>query len=107
MSSHADAPAQSLAAASPKPPLKRAPTLYVISYFKIIKGLLVLAFGVVLYLQALRDLPAEWEKLLKQPFVQHVFERLRIHPENRFFLHIAEQIDSVTEHQVRDSGASA
>jgi uncharacterized membrane protein (DUF2068 family) len=101
MSSQADVPAQSSPAAAPEPPLKRAPTLYVIIFFKLVKGLLFIAFGIVLYFQASHDLPAEWEHLLKQPFVEHVFERLRIHPENRLFLHIAEQIDTVTEHQVR------
>jgi uncharacterized membrane protein (DUF2068 family) len=101
MSSPANAPTQGLAAATPEPPLKVAPTLYVIIFFKLIKGFLFLAFGVVLYFQASNDLPKEWDSLLKQPFVEHVFERLKIHPESKFFLHIAEQIDTVTEHQVR------
>jgi uncharacterized membrane protein (DUF2068 family) len=101
MSSQANAPAEGLSAAMPEPSLKRAPTLYIIIFFKLIKGLLFIAFGIVLYLQASRDLPAEWEHLLKQPFVEDVFARLRIHPENKFFLHIAQQIDNVTEHQVR------
>jgi uncharacterized membrane protein (DUF2068 family) len=79
---------------------KRAPTLYAIIFFKLIKGVLFFAFGVVLYFQASHDLPAEWDDLLKQPFVEHVFERLRIHPENKFFQHIAEQIDNVTEAQI-------
>jgi uncharacterized membrane protein (DUF2068 family) len=66
----------------------------------LIKGVLFFAFGMALYFQATHDLPAEWDDLLKQPFVEHVFERLRIHPENKFFQHIAEQIANVTETQV-------
>jgi uncharacterized membrane protein (DUF2068 family) len=89
-----------MAAVAPVAPLKRAPTLYAIIFFKLVKGFLFCAFGIVLYFQASHDLPAEWEDLLRKPFVEHVFERLRIHPENKFFLHIAEQIDNVTERQV-------
>jgi len=92
---------QGLSAVAPAAPRKRAPTLYAIIFFKIVKGLLFCIFGIVLYFQATHDLPAEWEDLLRKPFVEHVFERLRIHPENKFFLHIAEQIAHVTESQVR------
>jgi len=101
MSAEANVPAQELAAPTPKPALKRAPTLYAIIIFKLIKGVLFLAFGIVLYFQASNDLPKEWADLLKQPIVEHVFNLLKIHPENRFFHHIAEQIDNVTENQVR------
>jgi uncharacterized membrane protein (DUF2068 family) len=101
MSTQANATAQGLSAVVVEAPLKRAPTLYAIIFFKLIKGVLFLAFGVALYFRATHDLPAEWDDLLKKPFVEHVFERLRIHPENRFFLHIAEQIANVTETQVR------
>jgi uncharacterized membrane protein (DUF2068 family) len=87
--------------ATQEPVRKRAPTLYAIIFFKIVKGLLFIAFGLILYFQASHDLPAEWEDLLKQPFVEQVFAKLRIHPENKVFQHIAEQIDNVTERQVR------
>src|SRR5580692_6468077 len=73
MSTQANATAQALSAAAVEAPLKRAPTLYAIIFFK----------------------------LLKRPLVENVFARLRIHPENKFFLHIAEQIANVTETQVR------
>jgi len=102
MSSHVNATAQGIPAAADAAPLKRAPTLYAIIFFKLIKGVLFFAFGLVLYFQATHDLPGEWEDLLKQPTVEHVFERLRIHPENKFFQHIGEQIENVTESQVRD-----
>jgi uncharacterized membrane protein (DUF2068 family) len=100
MSIQAKLRVQELSAVAPVTPLKRVPTLYAIIFFKLIKGVLFSAFGVVLYFQASNDLPREWDDLLKQPVVAHIFERLRIHPENKFFLHIAEQIDNVTEAQV-------
>jgi uncharacterized membrane protein (DUF2068 family) len=100
MSIQAKASVQGLSAAALEPPLKRAPTLYAIIFFKLFKGILFVAFGAVLYFQASHDLPGEWDDLLKQPFVAHVFDRLRIHPENKFFQHIAEQIDNVTDRQV-------
>jgi uncharacterized membrane protein (DUF2068 family) len=85
--------------AGQEPPLKkRAPTLYAIIIFKLVKGALFCAFGIAMYFHASHDLPQEWDDLLKKPFVEHV---LRIHPENRFVQRIAEQIDNVTERQVR------
>jgi uncharacterized membrane protein (DUF2068 family) len=101
MSTQANATAQGLSAVAVEAPLKRAPTLYFIIFFKLIKGVLFCAFGIALYFQATHDLPAEWDNLLQRPFVGHVFERLRIHPENKFFQHIAEQIANVTQTQVR------
>jgi uncharacterized membrane protein (DUF2068 family) len=101
MSTQANVTAPGLSAVVVKPRLKRAPTLYAIIFFKLIKGVLFCAFGIAMYFQASHDLPAEWDDLLNQPFVEHVFERLYIHPENKFFHHIAEQIANVTETQVR------
>jgi uncharacterized membrane protein (DUF2068 family) len=101
MSILAKARVQALSAVAPVAPLKGAPTLFVIIYFKLIKGILFFAFGVVFYFQATHDLPAEWGGLIKQPFVVHVFERLSIHPENKFFQDIAAQIANVTKHEVR------
>jgi len=101
MSLQTKATMPAISAAAEEAPLKRAPTLYAIIFFKLIKGVLFLAFGVALYCQATHNLPEEWGNLLKQPLVEHVFERLRIHPENKFFQHIAEQIDNVTANQVR------
>ena len=100
MSTQANATAPGLSAVAVEARLKRAPTLYAIIFFKLIKGVLFFAFGIAMYFQATHDLPAEWDGLLKQPLVAHVFERLRIHPENKFFQHIAEQIANVTETQV-------
>src|SRR5580704_16458337 len=106
MSTQANVTAPGLSAVVVKPRLKRAPTLYAIIFFKLIKGVLFCAFGIAMYFQASHDLPAEWDDLLNQPFVEHVFERLYIHPENKFFHHIAEQIANVTETQVRVWGVA-
>ena len=101
MSGQINATDQGAPTAVAKPPLKRAPTLYAIIVFKIVKGILFLAFGVALYFQATHDLPTEWGDFLNRPLVEHVFERLRIHPENRFFLHIAR----ADRQRDRESGA--
>jgi uncharacterized membrane protein (DUF2068 family) len=100
MSSEAKATVPAVSTVAEEAPLKRAPTLYFIISFKIIKGLLFFAFGAALYFQATHNLPKEWEDLLKQPFVVKLFERLRIHPENKLFQHIAEQISNVTVSEV-------
>jgi uncharacterized membrane protein (DUF2068 family) len=100
MSMQVKATVPGMSVVTAEPPLKRAPMLYAIIFFKLIKGILFFAFGVALYCQATHNLPKEWEDLLNQPFVAHVFERLRIHPENKFFQRIAEQIDNVTVSQV-------
>jgi uncharacterized membrane protein (DUF2068 family) len=100
MSMQAKATEPAFPAAAKEAPLKRAPTLYAIILFKIMKGILFFGFGIALYCQANHNLPKEWEDFLNQPFVGHVFERLRIHPENKFFQHIAQQIENVTVSQV-------
>ena len=66
MSSHQDPSVEKLTPAETKVPLKRAPTLYAIVFFKLIKGVLFLILGTVLYFQADRDLPQEYADLLKK-----------------------------------------
>jgi uncharacterized membrane protein (DUF2068 family) len=100
MSTQANATAQGLSTVVEEAPLKHAPTLYAIIYFKLGKGILFCAFGIVLYFQASNNFPKEWADLLKRPFVEHVFERLRIHPENKIFQRIAGQIATVTQSEV-------
>jgi uncharacterized membrane protein (DUF2068 family) len=101
MSMEAKATVPTIMHAVKEAPPKRALALYVIIFFKLIKGILFVGFGLVLYFQATKDLPTEWDDFLKQPMVEHIFERLRIHPENKFFQHIAEQIADVTSTQIR------
>jgi uncharacterized membrane protein (DUF2068 family) len=78
-------------------PLKRAPTLYAIIFFKVVKGLLFVFLGIVLYFQAEKDLPQEYKDLLEKP----IFQKLRIHPENKLVQHIAEQIAGLTDKTVK------
>ena len=97
MSTHTNTAMKRWSVGTQQVPLKRAPTLYAIIIFKLVKGIVFLAFGIALYFQATHNLSQEWADLLKTPFAEH----LRIHPEARFFHHIAQQIDNVTVNQVR------
>ncbi len=87
-----------LTAAEPVVLLKRrAPTLYAIIIFKIIKGILFIFLGLVLYFQAARNLPQEYADLIKKP----IFEELRIHPENKLVQHIADQLADLTQTKIK------
>ena len=97
MASHADSSPELLPVEDKVVPLKRAPTLYAIIFFKLVKGILFLFFGLVLYFQAARNLPQEYADLLKKP----IFQNLRIHPENRLVQHIADQIADLTEERIK------
>jgi uncharacterized membrane protein (DUF2068 family) len=82
-------------------PLRRAPTLYAIIFFKLAKGLLACFLACVLYLQPANELPTDYEELMGRPAVKEVFHYLRIHPENEFFARLAKQISNATEAGVR------
>jgi uncharacterized membrane protein (DUF2068 family) len=100
MSSQEDSSTEKLSAEAAGParvPLKRAPTLYAIIFFKLVKGMLFLFLGIVLYFHAAGDLPQEYADLLKKP----IFQNLRIHPESKLAQHIADQIADLTETKVR------
>jgi len=88
-------------AAEQKEHLKRAPTLYLIILFKLGKGLLAVFLAMVLYFQPASQLPAEYEQIMDRPSVKQVFHYLRIHPENKFFMHLAKQIANATDKEVR------
>src|SRR5580704_8033399 len=89
---------KTLTAEEAKVPLKRrAPTLYIIIFFKLIKGVLFLFLGLALYFQAARDLPQEYADLIKKP----IFQELRIHPENKLVQHIADQIADLTQTKIK------
>ncbi len=68
-----------------------APTLYGIIGFKLLKGALFLTLAIVMYCLSDNDLPAEVRELMKA---------LRVHPGNKFFLHLAEQAGLLTETNV-------
>src|SRR6266850_1402661 len=70
---------------------RRAPTLYAIIAFKILKGLLFVALAVAAYTLSDNDLPAEF---------QHLLHLLRVNPERKFFADLAMQIGKVTEANV-------
>jgi len=77
---------------------KRAPTLYGIIAFKLAKGALLLTLAIVAYSLSDNNLPEEYQGFLR--YIQPVLELVRVHPANKFFTHIAEQIGSLTEAKV-------
>jgi uncharacterized membrane protein (DUF2068 family) len=77
---------------------KRTPTLYGIIVFKLIKGALFLTLAIVAYTLSDNNLPEEYKGFLR--YIQPVLEMLRVHPANKFFTHIAEEIGGLTEAKV-------
>src|SRR5262245_43783960 len=70
---------------------RRAPTLYAIITFKVLKGLLFVALAFTAYLLSDNDLPAELQKVL------HL---LRLNPERKFWMDLAEHLGSVSEAKI-------
>lgn len=66
---------------------RRAPTLYVISAIKLIKGALLLLLGLGVYSLSDNNLPAEFRQLL---------QTLHLDPEKKFFTDLAERIGQIT-----------
>ena len=79
------------------PSAKRAPTLYAIITFKLLKGLLFVVLAVVLYCLSDNNLPEEYRNFLSQPPVQKILHALRVHPGNKFFSDLALKIGELTE----------
>src|ERR1043165_6051267 len=77
-----------------------APTFFGIIVFKLVKGSLFLCLAIVLYTLSDNNLPQEYKDVLAQPTVQTVFHALRVHPGNKFFTHLAEQVGELTEANV-------
>ena len=77
---------------------KRTPTLYGIIVFKLIKGSLFLTLAIMAYTLSDNNLPEEYRGFLR--YIQPVLELLRVHPANKFFTHLAEQIGGLTEAKV-------
>jgi uncharacterized membrane protein (DUF2068 family) len=67
---------------------KPTPTYYGIIAFKLLKGLAFVSFALLAYILSDNNLPDELHK------VMHV---LRVHPGNKFFVHLAESLGRVTE----------
>ncbi len=91
----------------PEAPLRRAPTLYLIVFFKLGKGALACALAVGLFFQSATQLPAEYQRLMSEPVVQKMLYYLRIHPENRFFIRLAANIAKATDARVREAAIGA
>ncbi len=108
MSAQEKAPGEIRAAKEVEPLLKkRAPTLYAIIVFKLIKGLLCVALALLLYHEAKKDPSDDWSRFLKSPFVSAVFGQLRIHPESQFFRTLADNIALLTEAKVHRAALGA
>jgi uncharacterized membrane protein (DUF2068 family) len=67
---------------------KRAPTLWGIIVFKLIKGLLFVVLAITAYALSDNDLPAEY---------QHVLHWLRLNPERKFWSDLAVRVGALTE----------
>src|SRR5437879_8946249 len=70
---------------------KPAPTFFGIIAFKLVKGAVFLTMAIVLYCLSDNDLPEEYRSIL---------HTLRVHPGNKFFTHLAEQVGQLTEANV-------
>ena len=73
---------------NPNTPAKRAPTLYAIIAFKLLKGALFVAVAIAAYTLSDNNLPHEFQKLL---------HFLQVTPANKFFAHLAERVGHLTE----------
>lgn len=71
--------------------IKRPSMLYVIIIYKLVKFSLFFALAIVLYCKSDNDLPVEFQNLMTN---------LKIHPGNKFFTHLAEQVGQLTEQNV-------
>ena len=79
---------------------KPAPTLFGIIAFKLIKGAAFFGLAIVLYCLSDNNLPQEYKDFLARPFIQSILHVLRVHPGNKFFSHLAEQVGELTEANV-------
>lgn len=71
---------------------KRAPTLYFIAGFKVLKGVLLLAVAVGIFALASKDLPAIFDRMVRW---------VHLDPENHFFTSINDWLAEVTPGTVR------
>ncbi len=93
ISGAAKGPAQTLALSVRTPAKKpvRAPTLYAIIAFKLLKGLVFVGLAFVMYALSDNDLPADY---------QHLLKILRLNPERRFWSDLAVHVGNLTEARV-------
>jgi uncharacterized membrane protein (DUF2068 family) len=79
-----------------KEAVKKAPTLYLITVFKLVKGLICVALAVWIYQHADRDLPAEYQNFMEWMHTHWV----RLNPERQFWTDLAKAVESLTETRV-------
>ena len=75
-----------------EPRKKMAPTLYLIIFGKLMKGLLALALAFGVLKLAGQDLPGLFSRLVTW---------VHLDPENNFFSHVSERLDQITPANVR------
>lgn len=71
--------------------LGRAPTLYAIITFKLLKGVFFVLVALLIYTQSDNDLPTEFQKVL---------HALRLNPERKFWMDLAVKVDDVTQEKM-------
>src|SRR5687768_5321794 len=71
---------------------QRAPTLYIIIAMKLFKGAILLWFALSVYNLAEKNLPEEFEKMIRW---------VNLDPESKFFSDLGEKIEKVTPSNVR------
>ena len=76
----------------PEPPLKRAPTLYLIAGVKIGKGLLLLLTALGIFALAGKDLSDAFDSFLRW---------VHLDPEKRFFTNIGDWLDTITPANIK------
>jgi uncharacterized membrane protein (DUF2068 family) len=79
----------------PKEVLKKAPTLYAITIFKLLKGAVFLGVALVIYQHSDRDLPAEYQNLLD--WLHHW---MKVNPEREFWTDMALAVENLTATRV-------
>lgn len=80
----------------PKEVFKKAPTLYAITTFKLVKGLICVALAVVIYRHADTDLPAAYQNFLEWLHTHWI----RLNPERQFWTDLALAVENLTEAKV-------
>lgn len=80
----------------PKEVLPKAPTLYAITTFKLVKGLICVVIAVVIYQHSDTDLPAAYQNWLEWMHTHW----LKVNPERQFWSDIALAVENLTEAKV-------
>jgi uncharacterized membrane protein (DUF2068 family) len=74
--------------------VQRAPTLYFIIGSKLLKGAFFTFLAITAYVLSDNNLPYEYQRFIHWI---HGWNFLHVNPENRFWVHLASKVDSLTE----------